>query len=258
MKCLVYAILNTLEIRKDPLPCGIDESEVSVLADDGLALVFSWVKEETTPPDRSRLLAFARVIAELGVDRTILPVCYGTLLENEDQAKKLLRSKHDAFATALADVDGCVEMSLRILTRDACSVDRGPCSVDRGPWTEKTTAHGSRSTAHDSRPPSDGIAYILWRRIHYLDQDNVQRLEEGHVGHCREAFAGLFVRCRSEWSNGPLGRYPAIHFLVRRENLERFRQAFRHMEEIESDPVLLTGPWVPYNFVNLPSDGLLP
>ena len=121
MKCLVYAILNASDIRQAPLPCGIDGRAVAVLADDGLVLVFSRLAEETTPPDRSRLLAFARVIAELGSDRTVLPVCYGTLLE-EDQARELLRRKRDAFAAVLAAVAGCVEMSLRILSTAACGL----------------------------------------------------------------------------------------------------------------------------------------
>ncbi len=279
MKCLVYAILNAAEIRQAPLPRGIDERALAVLTTPpsppckggeggvGLALVFSRVSRSQAPaweraaqPDRSRLLAFARVIADLGRDRTVLPVRYGTLLENEDQAREMLRRKRAAFAAALAEVDGCVEMSLRVLL-PSCQL---AAAVGSGSRTDSCRL--PLPTAAADCKPADGIAYILRRRTHYLNQDNARELDEGRVGRFRAAFAGLFVSCRpEEWRvgepsrvSGRVRRYPALHFLVRRENLERFRQAFRRMEEVESDPVLLTGPWVPYNFVNLPQGGLLP
>ena len=82
----------------------------------------------------------------------------------------------------------------------------------------------------------------------YAEKDRRSHEEGRVVERCREAFAGLFVKCRAEC---PSSRTPdvALYFLVKRGAVEPVRLAFRRLERGEPARLLLSGPWPPYNFV---------
>jgi hypothetical protein len=67
---------------------------------------------------------------------------------------------------------------------------------------------------------------------------------------CR-AFGGLYVRSRTEQAAAKEGRLLSIFFLVPRENVGLFREAFRRLQGRAPEKMLLTGPWPPYNFAAL-------
>ena len=60
------------------------------------------------------------------------------------------------------------------------------------------------------------------------------------------------MKCREDRSSAADGRLLSLFFLVRRENVERFREAFGQLQQETSAKMLLTGPWPPYNFVGSP------
>src|SRR3954447_9528528 len=83
------------------------------VARDGLALVCTPAGEVELSPER--LWAHERVMEALMKDRDLLPVRYGTRLDDEAAAGPALHERHGELTRALDGVRGAVELSLRVL-----------------------------------------------------------------------------------------------------------------------------------------------
>jgi hypothetical protein len=185
------------------------------------------------PPDPKR---HARIVQMLHEVCTVLPMRCGMGFQTEAEVHALLRDHAEEFRASLAALQGYEEMGLRVL-----------CSV-----TAASTAE-----AGAGEPPSRTRAYLASRKTYYAGQDAGRR-ELLHVAErMQRPFDGLFHKCRMT----PLscGDTPilSLQFLVRRSDTERFRDAFRRLQQQAPEKLLLTGPWPPYNFATLDSASLL-
>jgi hypothetical protein len=173
------------------------------------------------------------VVEALHADRAVLPMRYGCLFGEERQVVELLRLHGGEYAALLRGLDGCVEMGVRVLNAEC-----GMRSAEYGMGSAECEMRSARSP---------GTAYLAGRKAVYAERDR-RAQEEGRVAErMREAFAGLFVKCRAERPSS-LTPHVAFYFLVKREAVEPFRLAFRRIERTESARLLLSGPWPPYNF----------
>ena len=216
MKHLVYAILREPEANNGPFPEGVEGHTVAVVADAGLAAVFSELPVADTAPDVPRLLAYARVIEALSRRRVVLPLRYGCMLDTTVQIRELLRRRCQAFHAALQELDGCVEMGLRILLPES------NCSPDHA-VEERSEQRRQQATS--------GVAYLAQRNRYYARKDGGREEVEAITEQIKTALAGLFVNCRSEASARNQATLLSLYFLVRSENVERFREACHRLQQ---------------------------
>jgi hypothetical protein len=178
---------------------------------------------------------------------------YGCAVEEDDQVIRHLEEHGPHYEALLEELEGCVEMGLRVL-------------LPSGPWAAVTPGgpEGSREVAgpppHDptATPERLGLAYLTARKAHYAHQDRWTNEYRLAAERCRSHFSGLFVTCNTE---APSSRLPllSLYFLVPNSVVESFRQAFRRLSATESARLLLSGPWPPYNFVTSnPRSQLIP
>jgi hypothetical protein len=168
---------------------------------------------------------------------------YGCVVEQESQVIEMLSAQGAHYEALLQELEGCVEMGLRVL-------------LPSGPWAAVIPGgpEGSREVT-GSCPPDPaagqdrlGLTYLTARKAHYASQDRWTKEYRQAAERCQAQFAGLFVKCAAE---APSPRLPllSLYFLVPAPAVESFRQAFRQLTETESARLLLSGPWPPYNFV---------
>ncbi len=245
MKWLVYGILRDPKAPTGRLPAGPEGSPVALLSEDGLAAVFSVVPDVCAAPSVPHVQAYAQVVEALHQMSTILPMRYGCLLETEAQIRELLRVRRADSLAALDELDGCVEMGLRVLPGEA-DLPASPCrSV-------------AATDAFALSPFHLGTGYLAERRARYAAKDSRRQQAAGASERFRRIFAGLFVKCEAEPLFTAAGTLLSLHFLVRREDEERFRAAFRRFQEDSPQKVLLTGPWPPYHFAACSKANRLP
>lgn len=225
MKYLVYGIL--------PATSGAGlaglEGKVTFVRTEGLTAACSLRSQAETTPEVSQLLAFARVIEALGRLGTILPMRYGCWLDSEAAVVDLLRRRNSAFTLALREVDGCVEMGVRVK----------PAPVEPS------------VVLHSGQPPplANGTAYLAHRQAHFAAHDQGRLEVDGLSEVIAAAFAGLFVKFKTEGGSGQPCPLLSLHFLIRTDKVEPFRMAFRQLQAARPEQLLLSGPWPPYNFV---------
>jgi len=236
MKHLVYCVLRDARgPMRCILPAGVEGAQVLLVAEGGLAAACSVAPDGCATPTVPRATAYARVVAALHKVAAVVPFRYGNLLENREQVLGLLRVRRAEFLQSLEEVEGCDEMGLRILLEDraglACA--QPACAA----------------------PGGTGREFLEGRRAHYAAEECDEALAAHAAAEARGALEGLAVKCRAQRSSAPaspLGRVLSLFFLVRRENVERFREAFGQLQQETSAKMLLTGPWPPYNFVGSP------
>ncbi len=234
MKHLVYCILRSdLSMPGWNLPHGINAERVLIAAEDGLAAVYSVVPEPYAAPNVSRATAYAGVIKAFHEMQTVLPMRYGCFFENPAQIVELLQRRSRQFKASLEELDGCVEVGVRALL---------------GGEGEDTL----KNLPHEAGPLS-AKAYMACRAAYYAEKDCSLRHAAKAAENMRRAFDGLFVKHEVQRSFATGARkLLSAFFLVRKEQLQSFHNAFHQFQKRSSVKMLLTGPWPPYNFVPPP------
>jgi hypothetical protein len=237
MTYLVYCILRGDGQTHGSLPLAGSQESVCLVTEQGLAAAVSQVLDSDVRPTVRRLRTFAAVIEGLHEMHTVLPMRYGCLLPTRAQVVALLRERGPEFADALDGVEGCTEMSIRAIL------------------DEKRIATSSPPAPFDLPDVSVGKAYLAARKANYARQTLSAQAATAIVERAAAVLRGLFVRYVSEYSPFPSAPYDvpmlSLHFLVRRAHIESFRRVFRMLEFSESAKMLLSGPWPPYNFVQV-------
>jgi len=233
MKHLVYGILSDVRgPMRGVLPPGVEGAPVFLVAEGGLAAACSVAPDACATPTVPRATAFAWVVGALHAVTAVLPFRYGNFLDSSERVLNLLQAHREEFLQSLEEVQGCDEMGLRILLENrphlACA--QPACAAPRG----------------------TGREFLEGRRAHYAAEECDEALAARAAAQARGALDGLAVKCREDRSSAADGRLLSLFFLVRRENVERFREAFGQLQQETSAKMLLTGPWPPYNFVGSP------
>jgi len=247
MRYLLYCIFRSPQPQKPGTLLGVGGQPVSLVATNGLSAAISKIFHPDMTPDINRVLAYEKVVKLFHHDRTVIPMRYGCVFEEESQVIRLLEERGQHYETLLKELEGCVEMGVRVLI--------SPCAM-------QNTENGFRnspSPIQKPQPSNPGSAYLSARKAHYAQEERFAKENNLVIERCRAAFAGLFVKFKSELP--PFRLYQStigdpmlsLYFLVPRRSVERFRQVFRRIRLKESAKLLLSGPWPPYNFV-LPTD----
>ena len=154
--------------------------------------------EETDENSRAHDDVLQTVIEE----RTVVPMRFGMAFKNEATLKSVLRGARPAFTRALREVDGALELGLKLVEREEATVDREAVREDVADRLD----HRARSVVEN------------------------------------DLFSDRLVLNRS--------------YLVDRSARERFDDAVAGVEEDYDDLIVqYTGPWAPYNFVDIEIGG---
>ena len=147
-------MIELYAITDDPAPP--DPPLVAVRADGLTALCAPAERREVTA---DVLWRHEEVVEDLMRDRDLLPVRFGTLVEDEQAAARALEERHDQLAQSLDRVRGAVELAVR--------ADR------RGPAEGPAAASGSDYMQAKAR--RNEAAKLLHEPLAFLARDSVVR-----------------------------------------------------------------------------------
>ncbi len=239
VSCLLYCVVGGE--RREPRGklrfLGYPRASIAVRA-AGLGVVISQVSAADLAPDVARLLAYAKVVEWYNRERTVIPMRYGCTVAGLEEVRRLLERCRSEYLRMLAELEGRVEMSVRI----AVANDRRRANP-QGRRPEQLFARAADDAAHP------GIAYLARRSEYYARSEGfAQRSDESRERIC-EAAEGTFVRCTSDFAEHGGKHEFAMHFLVARAALGRFIDALEPLRVRSGGSLAVSGPWPPYNFV---------
>lgn len=258
MKLLLYCIFSRSAEEKPETILGVEGKDVRVVSNNGLNAAISGITVSGRPPEVVQLLVYQKVIEFFYQYCTVIPMRYGCIFKEESQVFRLLED-HDRYCKGLLEeIEGCVEMGIRILgchslppTTNKPALSFLPFADHHRPWATLS----SELTDDNCKPCTPGRSYLTTRKMYYAREERLAREDAALTERIVTAFDGMYVKCQTERpdyhrshsliNNSLL----SLYFLVPRKLVHAFRLRFRQISREEAAKLLLSGPWPPYNFV---------
>jgi hypothetical protein len=236
----VYCIVRSNEgLAFGPIGIGAEPTTVETVSWRDLAAVVSDAPIGIQDPTRDNVLAHQRVNEIVMQDHTVLPMSFGTVFKTRDDIIEFLRSAYDAFADVLNKMENKLEFGLKVLwDRDA---------VVRQIETEDEDIRRLKAQIATQK----GSTYFARMQYGRLVDAALQIRSERYVS---EIFEGLRDVAVASRSNKPIGDRMIMNaaFLVSRSQEPAFDARVKDLgTRYDKLTFRYTGPWPPYNFVNI-------
>lgn len=243
MSFILYCIFPIFDPPNDFLVSGVGDHPVEVVTWGNLGIAISSIGPREITPEISRITAYEKVVETFFAYGPVIPLRYGNTVESKGDIPVFLERGHNQYERILRELRGCVEMGIRILLPARQAVE--------------TDAEMAKDIL-DTDSSGSGASYLSSRRVHYEMEDTRRKDMKETVDRFLKAFSGLFKKSKVEDPlSSPVSRLMmrtqgpilSLYFLVSKESMEEFYKRFRELDSKESDTILLSGPWPPYNFV---------
>jgi hypothetical protein len=236
----VYCIVQTGEPRRfGPIGIGSEPAEVHTVNYKEIAAVVSDTPLEVYDPTRENVLAHERVNEVVMRDFTVIPMSFSTVFKTSEDIVELLRSAYDAFRDVLVKMQDKLEFGLKVL------------------WEPETIIGEIEKDDENLRllrqeiSNQKGSTYFARMQYGRLVDSLLQEQSEKLVTEIMDTLSGVCVASRT---NKPIGDKMILNgaFLVARDREPDFDAAVKQIDARYENLIFkYTGPWPPYNFVNI-------
>ena len=236
----VYCIIQTTEsLRFGPIGIGNEPADVHTVNFKDIAAVVSDTPLEVYDPTRENVLAHERVNEVVMRDFTVLPMSFSTVFKTSEDIVELLRSAYDAFRDVLVKMRDKVEFGVKVLWE--------PEIVIREIEKDDENLRLLRQEISSQR----GSTYFARMQYGRLVDSLLQQRSEQLVNDIFNTLGSVSVASRA---NKPIGEKMILNaaFLVARDREADFDAKVKEIDaRYENLKFKYTGPWPPYNFVNI-------
>jgi hypothetical protein len=236
----VYCIIKSERpLSFGPLGIGAEPSTVQTVTYRDLAAVVSSTSLVVQDPTRDNVLAHQRVNETVMQQHTVIPMSFGTVFKTDDDIIELLKSAYEAFSDVLNKMQDKFEFGLKVL------------------WDRDQIIREIEEEDEDIRrlkgeiSSQKGSTYFARMQYGRLIDAALQARSERYVSEIFEALRDVSVASRS---NKPIGDRMIMNaaFLVSRDMEGAFDARVKDIgSRYEKLTFKYTGPWPPYNFVNI-------
>ncbi len=236
----VYCVIRSAETLKfGAAGIGDNSSEIHTIHYRDLAAVVSDVPLGILDSTRENVLAHERVNEIVMRDHTVIPMSFGTIFKTRDDIVQLLRSAYDAFGDVLTKMRDKMEFGLKVLW-DRDSVVRDIEDEDEGIHRLKSEIASQKGSTYFARMQyGRAIDAALQQRSERYGTEILDRLRDVAV---------------ASRINKPIGDKMIMNaaFLVSRDQEIAFDTRVKSIASVHDKLTFkYTGPWPPYNFVNI-------
>jgi gas vesicle protein GvpL/GvpF len=236
----VYCIIESADpLRFGPLGIGGAPSDVYTVHYKKLAAVVSDAPLEVLDSTRENVLAHERVNETVMRDHTVIPMSFGTIFKTREDIVELLRSAAEAFGDVLDKMRNKLEFGLKVLwDRDQAIREVEAEDEDIGRLKKEISAQ-------------KGPTYFARMQYGRLIDAALQSRSERYVAEILDQLREVSVASRI---NKPIGDKMIMNaaFLISRDQETAFDTKVKSIaSRFDRLTFKYTGPWPPYNFVNI-------
>lgn len=236
----VYCIIQTTEpMRFGRIGIGNDPADVHTVNYKDIAAVVSDTPLEVYDPTRENVLAHERVNEAVMRSYTVLPMSFSTVFKTREDIIELLRTAYDAFHDVLTKMQDKLEFGLKVLWEPDLIIREIEKDDDNLRLLRQQISHQKGST------------YFARMQYGRLVDSLLQERSEQLVS---EIFSSLGAVSVASRANKPIGDKMILNaaFLVSRDRESDFDSKVKEIDaRYENLMFKYTGPWPPYNFVNI-------
>jgi Gas vesicle synthesis protein GvpL/GvpF len=192
-------------------------------------------------PTRENALAHEHVIETVMKTYTIIPMSFGTVFRTDNDIREVLKSISSSLKDVLHQMSGKLEFGLKVnWDRDRIIEDIKQEDEEIRKFHQEIIRKHLQSTY---------LARMQLGRM--IDK----ALAERSIGYVREIYEALRGVCVASRDNQPIGDKMIMNaaFLVERDREPEFDEAVNSIAKKYGQRLKFkyTGPWPPYNFVNI-------
>src|SRR5690348_4367274 len=236
----VYCIIEADDpLRFGPIGIGPDPSDVYTVHYKNLAAVVSDAPLEVLDSTRENVLAHERVNETVMREHTVIPMSFGTIFKTREDIVELLRSAAEAFGDVLNKMQNKLEFGLKVLW-------------DRDQAIREVEAEDDDISRLKKEISSQkGPTYFARMQYGRLIDTALQSKSERYVAEILEQLREVSVASRI---NKPIGDKMIMNaaFLISRDQEQAFDAKVKSIaSQFDKLTFKYTGPWPPYNFVNI-------
>jgi gas vesicle protein GvpL/GvpF len=236
----VYCIIQTTEPRRfGPIGIGSEPAEVHTVSYKDIAAVVSDTPLEVYDPTRDNVLAHERVNEAVMHEFTVIPMSFSTVFKTSEDIVELLRSAYDAFRDVLVKMQDKLEFGLKVLWEPETIIREIEKDDENLRLLRQEISHQKGST------------YFARMQYGRLVDSLLQERSEQLVGEIVNTLGAVSVASRT---NKPIGDKMILNaaFLVARDREVDFDAKVKDIDARYENLIFkYTGPWPPYNFVNI-------
>lgn len=238
----VYCIIECDRPRDfGPLGIGGRGDEVYTIHHGSLAAVVSDTPVQPYDPTRENALAHERVNDTVMQEFTVIPMSFGTVFVSEQNVVEFLKDTDEALHDVLQKMKDKIEFGLK--------VNWEPDTVMREVEEESEGIRRLKEEILSNRLASTYFARMQLGRL------VEQAMSEKADGYVRAIYDHLRDCAIASRHNKPIGDKMILNaaFLVERDKSSQFDQEVQELAQQYDGKLrfLYTGPWPPYNFVNI-------
>jgi len=236
----VYCIIRVDDPMKfGPIGIGTEPADVHTVNYKELAAVVSDTPIEVFDATRENVLAHERVNETVMRNHTVIPMSFGTVFKTRDDIVELLRAAYEAFNDVLNKMQDKLEFGLKVL------------------WDRDVMIREIENEDDDVRrlkgeiSSQKGSTYFARMQYGRLMDAALEARSERYVRDIFEQLRPVSVASRA---NKPIGDKMIMNaaFLVAREKESAFDAKVKQIGARHGSLTFkYTGPWPPYNFVNI-------
>jgi hypothetical protein len=236
----VYCIIRSDDpLKFGPVGIGTEPADVHTVNYKELAAVVSDTPVEVFDATRENVLAHERVNETVMRNHTVIPMSFGTVFKTRDDIVELLRAAYEAFNDVLNKMQDKLEFGLKVL------------------WDRDVMIREIESEDDDVRrlkgeiSSQKGSTYFARMQYGRLMDAALEARSERYVRDIFEQLRPVSVASRA---NKPIGDKMIMNaaFLVAREKESAFDAKVKQIGARHGSLTFkYTGPWPPYNFVNI-------
>src|ERR1700741_2069480 len=236
----VYCVIEAPDaLRFGSIGIGADPSEVYTVHYKSLAAVVSDAPLEVLDSTRENVLAHERVNETVMREHTVIPMSFGTIFKTREDIVELLRSAAEAFGDVLNKMQNKLEFGLKVLW-DRDQAVREVEADDEDISRLKKEISGQK-----------GPTYFARMQYGRLIDAALQSRSERYVAEILDHLRAVPVASRI---NKPIGDKMIMNaaFLISRDQETAFDTKVKSIAgRFDRLTFKYTGPWPPYNFVNI-------
>ena len=192
-------------------------------------------------PTRENALAHEHVIETVMRARTIIPMSFGTVFRTDEDIREVLRSIYASLKDVLDKMEGRMEFGLKV-------------TWDRDRIIEELKREDEEIHKFHVELTKKHLQSTYFARMQ-LGRMIDKALAERAAGFVREIYDGLRSVCVASRDNKPIGDKMIMNaaFLIEQPREAEFDAAVNRVAKKFGERLNFkyTGPWPPYNFVNI-------
>ncbi|HXN23130.1 MAG TPA: GvpL/GvpF family gas vesicle protein [Candidatus Dormibacteraeota bacterium] len=238
----VYGIVQAKE-RMDFGKIGIGGAgdQVYTVNFQDIAAVVSKAPMAILDPTRENALAHEHVIETVMKNHTIIPMSFGTVFRTDDDIREVLKGIHTSVQDVLHQMAGKLEFGLKV-------------NWDRDAIIEELQQRDEEIRRFHHEIIRKELQSTYFARMQ-LGRMIDKALAERSTQYVREIYEALRVCCVASRDNQPIGDKMIMNaaFLVERQREAEFDSVVNKIAKKYGKRLKFkyTGPWPPYNFVNI-------